>query len=315
MRRRGLLAALGAGALPVSVVAQTAPRRVGVLMMNETLFDAALLRKAMAERGLVEGPGFVVDFRSADGDAGRLDALARELVAAKVDAIVAWQTPPAVAAKRATSAVPIVMAAGDPVGNGLIASLARPGGNVTGIDASTAELGGKRLELLRELLPAARRIGVMTNPPDQFAVPFMRQIEQAATRIGIEIEAVRADDAGALDQAVRSMVERRIDAAIVQPSLPVKRIAELALAHRLPAMSDNRVFAHSGGLLAYGSNLAERYRLVATYLDRIFKGANPADLPVMRPTQFDLLVNLRTAKALGIEVPSAFLQRADEVIE
>ena len=234
----------------------------------------------------------------------------------KVDLIVAWFTPAALAARQATRQIPIVMAlVGNPVENGLVESLARPGGNVTGMAALGAELAGKCVDLVRELVPSAHRIAALVNAPDPFSKPFLRQIQLNGEASGTAIEPIMIQSTAELDPAFTAMEKERPDAAIVQPSLPIKRVAELAIKSRIPAMSFIRDFANEGGLMSYGSEEADAYRKAAVYVDKILKGAKPADLPVQQPTKFELVVNLKTAKALGLTIPPSILARADEVIE
>ena len=245
-----------------------------------------------------------------------LPELAAELVRLKVDIIVAAQTPAVHAAKQATSEIPIVMAtAGDPVGTGLIASLGRPGGNITGNAATTAELGAKTLEAVREMLPAVRRVAVLANASDPFTRSFLEQIEAGGRTLGIQVQSVMVRTADEFETAFSGMIKERADAVIVQPSLPRKAALELAMRHRLPSVSPTRLFPAEGGLMAYSASQHDMYRRAARYVDRILKGAKPADLPVEEPTKFELVINLKTAKALGITIPPALLARADEVIE
>jgi putative ABC transport system substrate-binding protein len=242
--------------------------------------------------------------------------LAEELVRLKVDLIVAWFTPAALAARQATHQIPIVLAlVGNPVETGLVASLAQPGGNVTGMAAIGAELAGKLVDVVHELMPAARRIAALTNVPDPFSKPFLHQIDSSAAAAGITIGPIMIHSSAELDAAFSALEKERSDALIVQPSLPIRRVAELALRYRVPAVSFIRDFADQGGLLSYGTDEADAYRKAAVYVDKILKGAKPADLPVQQPTKFELVINLKTAKALGLTVPQSFLVRADEVIE
>jgi ABC-type uncharacterized transport system, periplasmic component len=232
----------------------------------------------------------------------------------KVDIIVASETPAVLAAKRATSEIPIVMApSGDPVGTGLIASLARLGGNVTGLSAATAELAGKSLELIREILPGVRRVAALADPTNAFTKPFLEQIHRAAANL--EIEAIMVRGGEEFEAAFAQMTRRGIEAVIVQPTLPRAPIIELAKKNRVAAVSGNRAFADAGGLMSYAGSLADRYRNAAPYVDKILKGIRPVDLPVQQPTKFELVINLKTAKALGLTVPSTLLTRADDVIE
>ena len=273
-------------------------------------------QQGLRDLGYVEGQNVRFEFRSAEGQVERVPELADELVRLQVDVIVTWFTPTTRAAKQATSQIPIVMAdAGDPVGTGLVASLPRPGGNVTGIAGVTAELSGKCIELIRELLPAARRVTALANAIDPFSKPFLEHVQLAGEATGITISPVRISSREEFEGAFTAMEKERPDAVIVQPSLPSKRAAELALKHHVPAVSVPRWFAEEGGLMAYSARFADLYRKAAVYVDKILKGAQPADLPVEQPTIFELVINLRTAKALGLSVPPAFIARADKVIE
>jgi putative tryptophan/tyrosine transport system substrate-binding protein len=275
-----------------------------------------VFRQGLRDLGYVEGQNIRFQFRSAEGQANRLPELAAELVRLKVDVIVSWFTPPTQAAKQATRQIPIVMAdAGDPVGMGLVASLARPGGNVTGIAGMTAELSGKCIELIREMLPAARRVTALANATDPFSKPFLEQVQLGGEATGTTINPIKISSREEFDAAFAAMEKERPDAVIVQPSLPSKRAAELALKHRVPAVSVPRRFAEEGGLMSYSPRIADLYRKAAVYVDKILKGAQPADLPLEQPTIFELVINLKTAKALGLTVPPIFLARADELIE
>ena len=255
-------------------------------------------------------------FRSAEGHLDRLSELAAELVRLKVDIIVTWFTPATQAAKQATHEIPIVMAdTGDPVGTGLVASLPRPGGNVTGIAGVTAELSGKCVELIRDMLPSARRVTALANATDPFSKPFLEQIKLGGEATGTTINPVRVSSSEEFETAFAAMEKDRPDAVIVQPSLPSKRAAELALKHRVPAVSVPRWFAEEGGLMSYSARYVDLFRKAAVYVDKILKGARPADLPVEQPTIFELVINLNTARALGLTVPPELLVRADQVIE
>jgi putative tryptophan/tyrosine transport system substrate-binding protein len=254
--------------------------------------------------------------RSAEGQINRLPELAAELVRLKVDVIVTWFTPTALAARRATREIPIVMAeTGDPIGTGLVASLPRPGGNVTGLASVAAELAGKSVQLIRDMLPSVRRVTALANATDPFSKPFLEQIQLGGEVTGTTINPVRISSSDEFEAAFAAMEKDRPDAVIVQPSLPGKRAAELALKHRVPAVSVGRWFAEEGGLMSYSAKLVDLFRKAAVYVDKILKGARPADLPVEQPTIFELVINMKTAKALGIDVPPALLARADEVIE
>src|SRR5207237_503895 len=252
------------------------------------LLGAAAVRPLAAPR---------FEFRSAEGHLDRLPELAAELVRLKVDIIVTWFTPTALAARQATHEIPIVMAeTGDPIGTGLVASLPRPGGNVTGLASVTAELAGKCVQLIRDMLPRARRVTALANATDPFSKPFLEQIKLGGEATGTTINPVSIGDSEELEAAFAAMEKDRPDAVIVQPSLPSKRAAELALKQRVPAVSVPRWFAEEGGLMAYSPKFTELYRRAAAYVDKILKGAQPADLPVEQPTYFELVINMRTAK-------------------
>jgi len=320
MRRRQFITLIAGAAAAWPLTAHAQPPKVpkiGVLVVGtpDPALFWRLFREALRDLGYIEGKTIVFEFRSAGGKAGLLPELAADLVRLKVDIIVAHQTPTVRAAKQATHEIPIVMAgAGDPVGTGLVASLARPGGNVTGLAGVTAELAGKSVQLIREMLPSARRVAVLLNVTDPFAKPFLEQIQLAAEAVGVEIQPMKVGSGDELDAAFARMMKDRIDAIIVQPSLPTKRAAELAVKHRLPAASPTRLFPAEGGLMSYSARLADFYRQGAVYVDKILKGAKPADLPVAQPTTFELVINLKTAKALGLTIPQSVLARADEIV-
>ena len=291
---------------------------VGALVIGST--DPEQLwrefRQGLRELGYVEGQNIRFEFRSAQGQANRLPELAAELVRLKVDVILTWFTPPTEAAKQATHEIPIVMAdTGDPIGTGLVASLPRPGGNVTGIASVTAELAGKSVELIRDMLPSARRVAALANATDPFSKPFLEQIKLGGEATGTTINPVSIGDSEELEAAFAAMEKDRPDAVIVQPSLPSRRAAELALQHRVPAVSVPRWFVDQGGLMSYSAIYADLFHKAAVYVDKILKGAHPADLPVEQPTHFELVINMKTAKALGLTIPESFVLRADEVIE
>ena len=276
----------------------------------------SLFLAGLRDLGYVDGRNILIESRSGEGRLQALPDLAAELVGLTVDIIVASETPAVQAAKQATKEIPIVMSpSGDPVGTGLIVSLARPGGNVTGLSAATAELAGKSLELIREILPSARRVAALADPKNPFTKPFMEQIELVAGALAIEIRPHMVRGAEEFDAAFSQMAGQQVDAVIVQPTLPRERAVALSLKHRLPAISGNRAFPEAGGLLSYAASLADRYRGSAAYVDKILKGSKPAELPVQQPTKFELVINLRTAKALGLTIPQTLLARADEVIE
>jgi putative ABC transport system substrate-binding protein len=318
MRRRDLLALLGAAAVQPAAQAQSRIPTVGVLVVGSPASERfwRLFRADMGQLGYVDGKNIRYEFRSDEGQASRLAALAEDLVRRKVDLIVAWFTPAAAAARRATHEIPIVMAlVGNPVQSGLVESLARPGGNVTGMAAIGAELAGKCVDIIRELMPSARRIAALANAPDPFFEPFIEQIKFNGAAAGVMIDPIMIHASNEIDAGFAAMDKERPDAAIVQPSLPIKRVAELAIDHRIPVVSFIRDFAEVGGLLSYGSEEADAYRKAALFVDKVLKGAHPADLPVEQPTKFELVINLKTAKALGVTIPQSLLARADDVIE
>jgi putative ABC transport system substrate-binding protein len=245
-----------------------------------------------------------------------LRSLADELVRLEVEIIVAFQTPAGTAAKIATSSIPIVLgASGDPIGTGLVASLARPGGNVTGVTGAGGEMAAKNLELVREVLPAARRVAALANAPDPFHRPFLAHIQDAGRKLGIDIKAMPLTRVNEFDAVFAQLRQWRADAVIVQPTLPQVRAADLSLKHHVPAFSPNTNFPAAGGLMSYSADQPALFRESAIFVDKILKGRKPADLPVQLPTKFRLVVNLKTAKALGLAIPPTLLTRADDVIE
>ncbi len=319
--RRDFITLLGgaAAAWPVAARAQQ-PKvpTIGALVIGNISPEEFWreFRQGLRDLGYIEGQNIRFEFRSAEGQIDRLPELAAELVRLKVDVIVTWFTPTAVAAKQATRKIPIVMAeTGDPIGTGLVMSLPRPGGNVTGIASVTAELSGKCVQLIRDMLPSARRVTALANATDPFSKPFLEQIQLGGEATGTAIQPIRISNNEEFESAFAAMERDRPDAVIVQPSLPSKRAAELALQHRVPAVSVPRWFVDQGGLMSYSAIYADLFHEAAVYVDKILKGAQPADLPVEQPTRFQLVINMKTAKALGITVPAALLTRADEVIE
>jgi putative ABC transport system substrate-binding protein len=293
--------------------------RIGVLAVEGGIFvtpERALaeFRQALRERGYVEGQTILIDYRGvAAGQTERLNDLAVELVQRSVDLIVAYNTPAAQAAKRATTAIPIVFNAGDPVGTGLVASLARPGGNATGV--SGLALSGKCLELLRELLPTVTHVAALVHTTDPFARPFLEDIQAAAQSVGVRIQPVVVQGEEEFDGAFTAMVQAGTEAVIIQPILATSRVAALAVQHHLPTISMTVTFPEMGGLMTYTPNRAGLLRGLATYVDKILKGARPADLPVERPIKLDLVINLTTAQALGLPIPPMLLFQADKVIQ
>jgi putative ABC transport system substrate-binding protein len=319
--RRNFLATLGGAAVGWPLAARAQQPKVptiGALVIGNISPEQFWreFRQGLRDLGYVEGQNIRFEFRSAEGHLDRLPELAAELVRLKVDIIVTWFTPTALAAKQATREIPIVMAeTGDPIGTGLVASLPRPGGNVTGMASVTAELAGKCVQLIRDMLPSARRVTALANATDPFSKPFLQQIQLGGEGTGTTINSVSISNSEEFETAFAAMEKDRPDAIIVQPSLPTKRAAELALKHRVPAVSVPRWFVEEGGLMSYSAIYVELFRKAGVYVDKILKGAQPADLPVEQPTHFELVINMKTAKALGLTVPAAFLARADEVIE
>jgi putative ABC transport system substrate-binding protein len=321
MRRRALLKVIGGVTACWALAAsaeQTRVTTIGVLVHNAPGWQEfwQLFREALRDFGYVEGNNIRFELRTAEGEISRLPDLAAELVRLNVDVIVPWFTPAAIAAKQATREIPIVCAiCGDLVGTGLVESLARPGGNVTGNSSLNAELSAKFVELIREMIPSAHRVAVLANAPDPFSNVFVKQIQLAGQATGTAIDPIMIHSADELDAAFPAMERSRPDAVIVQPSLPTKRAAELALSYRLPAICGWRQFVHDGGLMAYFAAEADIYRRTAVFVDKILKGAKPAELPVEQPTKFELVLNLKTAKEIGLTIPPTFLALADTVIE
>ena len=326
MRRRDFVSLVG-GAMTWPLMAraqQPGVSRIGALYIGNADVEQFKegLRKGLRELGHIEGKDILFEFRSAEGKPERLPALAADLVRLKVDVIVALYTPCAVAAKGATREIPIVMLSGDPVELGLVASLARPGNNVTGISLMAAEVCGKFVELFRDMLPSVRRVAVLAraasgNSLDPlFANAMLEQIHLAGRTIGIEIEPViMISEAAESEAAFSEMKERRADAVIVQGSLSNKQVTDLALEHRLPAASNPRSFTEVGGLMSYGADGPSSFLRSTVFVHKILKGSKPMELPVEQPTKFELVVNLKTARTIGLSISDAFLARADTVIE
>jgi len=320
-----LLALLAAGAAPVSVRAQQAGvYRVGYLSTPtresvERGLDA-FLRK-LRELGWVEGQNLVIEYRWAEGNVERLPDLAAELVRRKVDVIVAPAGSAALAAKNATSSIPIVMIfPSDPVEMGLVASLRRPGGNITGTTFTPGpEIFGRQLQILKETIPRASRVAILSNPADPSFALQVREVEAAARTLHMRLQHVEARGPEQFDSAFAAMARERADALLVNGTSTFLahrvRLAELAVKNRLPTMYSFRESVEAGGLMAYAVNMAAFVERAAVYVDKILKGAKPADLPVEQPTKFELVINLKTAKALGLTIPRSLLARADEVIQ
>ncbi|MFL4980869.1 MAG: ABC transporter substrate-binding protein [Xanthobacteraceae bacterium] len=316
----------GAAAWPLAARAQqSAMPTIGFLHSASVAAFADLVaafRKGLSEVGFIEGQNVTIEYRWGEGHNERLPTLAAELVRRRVDVIVTpVSTAATLAAKAATATIPIVFVIGaDPVKIGLVASLNRPGGNATGMSDIGVELGAKRLALLHELLPGAARFAVLVNPDNPFITePFVTGLQTAALAIGRQIEVASASTNSEIDTAFATLVQKRADAFLISPdALFVTRrvqLITLAARHAFPALYHRREFAGGGGLMSYGSDLADQFRQAGIYTGRILKGEKPAEMPVQLPTKFELVVNLQTAKTLGIEVPATLLARADEVIE
>ncbi len=297
--------------------------RVGRLSPGSASTDApnlAALRQGLRDLGWVEGRNITIEIRFAEGKVDRLPELAAELVRLKVDVIVSGSTPGALAAKNATATIPIVMVTtGDPVASGLIGSLARPNGNVTGLTALGRELSAKRLQLLKEAFPGVTRVAVLSNPDSPENPPLVKGLEVAARSLGVQLRALEVRDPTEFEKAFAAITRERAG-AIMMLTDPLfnthrRRIVELVAKSRLPAMYGFRQDVDAGGLMFYGATLADMYYRAATYVDKILKGAKPADLPVEQPTKFELVINLKTAKALGLTIPQSLLRRADQVIQ
>jgi len=327
LRRRDFITLLGgaAAAWPFAARAQQpAMPVVGFLRSTSALDSAdlvAALRQGLQQTGFTEGLNIAMDYRWADGHNDRLPALATDLVSRRVTVLIAANLAAMVAAKTATATIPIVFVTGDdPVKLGFVASLNRPQGDITGISFYSGNLGAKQLELLHELMPKATVIGMLVNPTSQGADAQTREAHRAAYALGQQIHVVNVGSELDLDRAFATLVQERVDALLIGGDALFTtelrdRLVALAAHHALPAIHYMREFVAAGGLMSYGGSVTDAYRQVGIYVARVLKGATPADLPVMLPTKFELVINLTTAKALGIEVPPTLLARADEVIE
>ena len=328
MDRRSFLFVFSLGGLSAPLAADAQPTgkvyRIGYLGMGSATVSqlpVEAFREGLRELGLVEGQNIVIDYRFAEGRFDRLPELAAELVLLRVDVIMAGPTPPAMAAKNATGTIPIVMAGvGDPVEQGLIASLARPGGNITGVSFSVGmDIFGKDLELLREAVPKARRVAILSNRANPSHALAITNVKAAAGSFGVQLQLLEAREPNEFDGAFAAMAKERVDALLVLPDgmflLHRARLTDLAKKNRVPSMHGVREYVDAGGLMSYGPSTVAAWRRAAFFVDRILKGAKPADLPVEQPTKFELVVNLKTAKALGLLIPPVLLARADEVIE
>jgi putative ABC transport system substrate-binding protein len=327
MRRREFISFIGgaAAALPLTARAQQAPKRPIVGFLNSGLPGgyapfAAAFRQGLAEAGFVEGQNVVVEYRWAEGQYDRLPMMAANLIQRQVTLIAATSTPAALAAKAATSVIPIVFTVAlDPVAAGLVASLNRPGGNATGVSNYLSDLGAKRLELLYEAVPKATVIGMLVNSNYPDAEVQRKDAAEAAHKLGRELHVVNASTEGDFNSAFANLVQLRAGALLVGTDTFFlsrrDQLVLLAARHAIPAMYFLREFALAGGLMSYAPNLHDGYRQAGIYTGRILNGAKPADLPVVQPTKFDLVMNIKTAKVLGLEIPARLLALADEVIE
>ncbi len=328
MDRRTFVGAV-AGALltsPLAVAAQQAGRvpRIGYLAQNSAGISPHLLvafRQALGERGWVEGQNILIEVRYADGKVDRLPALVAELIRLNVDVIVTGSSGATWAAKNATQSIPIVMAASaNALGEGLVTNLAHPGGNITGMTfLAGPEIAGKQLQLLKEVAPAASRVAVLANPTNRSHAGFATELKVAAQSLGVQLQVLEAQVPDQIVSAFTAMSRERAGALLVlTDSVFVgerRRIVDLAARSRLPALYSQREFADDGGLVSYGPSLSEMFRRATTHVDKLLRGAKPGDLPVEQPTKFDLVINLKTAKALGLAIPQSVLLRADEVIQ
>ena len=326
MERRAFLGAVIGGlfAAPLAAVAQPKVTKIGLL--DYAAPDQArimwwnALRDRLRELGYVEGQNVIYESRWAEGQVARLADLAGELVKAKVDIIATAGTEAALASKRETSSIPIVMATGvDPVEVGLVGALARPGANVTGVTSMQNEVAAKRVELFRQLLPRVSRIAILFDAGNHASELLVRHTEAGATSLRVTLQKVSVRSLKEADAAFSAMKQDHAAAVILVASPTFlgerRRLADLAIAHRLPMMVGSREYAEAGGLVSYGTDYPELFRRAAAYVDKILKGAKPEDLPVEQPTKFELVINLKTAKALGLTIPQSLLARADEVVE
>jgi putative tryptophan/tyrosine transport system substrate-binding protein len=325
MTFRLALVLLLAGAAPLAAEAQQSgkPARIGRLSPSSPEADAPFLdafRKGMRELGWIEGQTFTIEARFAEGSRDRLPKLAADLVRQRVDVILAGSHPGALAAKNATSTIPVVMVTtADPVAGGLVANLARPDGNLTGVTLLGQVLSAKRLQALKGAVPGLTRVAVLTNPASPYTGPFLKEREGIARELGVQLRVLGADGPDGLKTAFATMASERAGAVMVLTDIMFitqrRAIVELAARHRLPTVYGEREYVDAGGLMFYGANLTDMYRRAAFYVDRILKGTRPADLPIEQPTKFELVINLRTARTLGLKIPPALLMQADHVIE
>lgn len=325
MQRREFITLLGGAvaAWPLAAHAQPTGKVYSIAFFSAGASPIQALPafvEGLRELGWIEGKNVVFVYRHAENRLDQLPELAADLVHLKVDVIVTQGTLAPLAAKQATTTIPIVMApAGDPLGSGLVASLARPGGNVTGLSLMAPDLGGKRLELLKEVLPQASRVGILWNAANPYSALVFNETESAAQMLGIQLQSIEVRNSDDFDSAFEAARLQHPDALItVEDPLTINyrnQIADFAATNRLPAIYGLREFVEAGGLIAYGASLSDLRRRAAAYVDKILRGTKPADLPIQQPTKFEFLINLKTARALGLEIPPMLLARADEVIE
>jgi len=329
MDRRAFVGMVAAGLLAASgIVAAQQPAkvwRIGFLsaVSRESLMesgDYGAFLQGMLERGYVEGKNLAIEWRFAEGQYDRLPVLVKDLVRLKVDVIVATPSPAIRAAQHATTTIPIVFpTTGDPVGSGFAASLARPGSNITGLSNTNLDLSAKTLELLTTMVPKMSRVAILANPGSSTETAILKSIEAAALKVAVQILPVEARTPKEIEDGFAFMKREHADAFVIAAdaflSMQRRQIAELAIKYRLPSVSPVAAYANAGGLMSYGYDSTENYRRAATYVDKILKGAKPADLPIEQPTKFKLLINLKTANAIGLTIPQSLLLRADEVIQ
>ena len=320
MRRREFIGLLGSAAAAgpfVALAEQGKVARIGVLLLgypDPSIFMTGL-REGLRDLGYEEGRSIELIVRSADGKATALASLAADLIRSQVNIIIAYPTTAGLAAKKVTAELPIVVYGGDLEATGLVANLARPGENVTGVSGATAELAAKNLELIVEMLPVVRRVAILVNADSLFGAVLFEYVRVAAQTHNIEVKSFRVRESSELEADFASIAEWKPDASLIHPALPLKLIADHALHRHLPAVSPNSAFSQLGGLASYSADLQAVSRECATLVDKILKGRKPSDLPAELPTRFRLIVNLRTAKAIGLSLPPVLLGRADEVIE
>jgi ABC-type uncharacterized transport system substrate-binding protein len=326
MRLIGLVLAFALALAPLGAEAQQTGKvyRIGVLTNKASDPAEARLwqafRSGLQEHGWIEGKSILIEFRQAEGNFARLPELAADLVRLKVDLIVARSSHFVQPAKDATSSIPIVFVVhADPVSTGHVTSLARPGGNITGLANLMTDLGPKELEFLSAAVPSAKRVAVLWNPDTPSHPPTLKAVQEAGRTLGVQLQAVSARGPGELEGAFAAMARLRVQAVLILGNPIVfaerQRLAELAIKHRLATMSELRDVVEAGGLMSYGADFPDLYRRSAIYVDKILKGAKPADLPVEQASKFELVINLKTAKALGLTIPQSVLARADQVIQ